>query len=370
MFVRIKREADYTVEAVELLMRYANQEKYTEIKQNLLNKYTFTDRHVEDNIDKVISISEYVYEHMEIPDDKLEFYFHKMNEENLCLAQGILLLHPDFVTDTFEERIELIKSLKRQELLSRMINIYSEGEWTEGRENQDTVNSLKEQLELIEKLDMAVEDKWKLERAILHYNLCFNELTHIIKKVIELINHCGQTIKDLADHCCNYWDNYLKENSIEEFMEKSFHIRLGKIMEEVCIIPAIAGCNSIAFKMSDSYKQPPKNILYIYAGVLFDDSFNNSKKPIEQPELYNILKMLGDKSKADILLSIKEEPAYGQELAVRLGLTTATISHHVTALIRSGLVHVNRESNRLYYSLNKEKLEEFLKTVRHIFLEP
>ncbi len=372
MVINIKRHVDYVVEALELLIRYTNHEKYTELKHSLMNKYTFTDDQVEDNLNKVISFSDYVYKHMEIKEDRLDFFFHKMKEGNLCLATGILLIHPDFITDGFEQRIQLINAMNRNELFARMISIYTEHDWIESEESKKTGNSLEEQLKLIEELEMPLDDKWKLERAILHYDIYFEELILILKKVIELIKNCDEITSGLIDHCCIYWESYLKSNTIEAFIEKSLNINIGRNIEEVYIIPAIAGCNSINFNMSEirESKSSHKNCLYMYAGILFDDSFNNNKKPIEQTQVYNTLKILGDKSKIDILLYIKDKSAYGQELAALLGLTTATISHHMTALLSAGLVNVNRDSNRIYYTMNKENLTEFLKTVQHVFLEP
>ena len=73
-----------------------------------------------------------------------------------------------------------------------------------------------------------------------------------------------------------------------------------------------------------------------------------------------VLKLLADKSKFQILAHVRDEAAYGSELAKRLELTTATVSHHMNALLAAGLVEVRHVENRVYYTANKEALKEVL----------
>ena len=52
------------------------------------------------------------------------------------------------------------------------------------------------------------------------------------------------------------------------------------------------------------------------------------------------MKAFGDKSKFEILYSLKESPKYNLEIAEQLHLTAATMSHHVNILLSQGLVTV------------------------------
>jgi DNA-binding transcriptional ArsR family regulator len=55
------------------------------------------------------------------------------------------------------------------------------------------------------------------------------------------------------------------------------------------------------------------------------------------------LRALGDGTRLRILALLSRRPHYGEELAESLGLTPATISHHVKLLRAAGLVDARRE---------------------------
>ena len=102
---------------------------------------------------------------------------------------------------------------------------------------------------------------------------------------------------------------------------------------------------------------------YLYTGVLFDKLSMLVHEVISDESICKQLKILSDTSKYAILKSIRDMPAYGQELAERLDLTTATISHHMNALINSGFIKLEKRANRVYYLMDKDKLSHFLRQV-------
>lgn len=73
-----------------------------------------------------------------------------------------------------------------------------------------------------------------------------------------------------------------------------------------------------------------------------------------------VLKLLSDRSKFEILSYIRDKSAYGSELAKHLDLTTATISHHMGGLLGKGLVELEKENNRIFYRANTEEIAEVL----------
>lgn len=83
----------------------------------------------------------------------------------------------------------------------------------------------------------------------------------------------------------------------------------------------------------------------------------------------NILKIISDRSKFEILRRISNTSAYGQELANEMNLTTATISRHMSTLQDYGLVHTRRGEMRIYYSLNKEAISNLFDMARSALLE-
>ena len=83
-----------------------------------------------------------------------------------------------------------------------------------------------------------------------------------------------------------------------------------------------------------------------------------------QHNALSLLKLLSDKSKLEILLSIKKSPAYGAELARKMNLNTATISYHINAMVQEHLIELERINNRIYYSIHPETLQNLLDYIK------
>ena len=84
--------------------------------------------------------------------------------------------------------------------------------------------------------------------------------------------------------------------------------------------------------------------------------------------LQETLKVLGDKRRMEILALLREHPRYGQELAEKLALTPATISHHMNMLLQVGLIALEQDGSRTQYSLEGETVERLLDALRRYLL--
>ena len=100
-------------------------------------------------------------------------------------------------------------------------------------------------------------------------------------------------------------------------------------------------------------------------------TINELKKEyfISDERTISILKALGDKSKFDILKSIKEKEMYGAEIAKMLNITTATVSHHMSNLHNLSLVNIIANNNKVNYTLNKESIKELIILLERTFLK-
>jgi len=83
-------------------------------------------------------------------------------------------------------------------------------------------------------------------------------------------------------------------------------------------------------------------------------------------ELAIRLKALADPNRLLILrlLSVKKE--YGAKLAEYIGLTTATISHHLDILKKAGLVKEEKIGTIKYFAVDKEQITEMMQSLQHL----
>ncbi len=74
----------------------------------------------------------------------------------------------------------------------------------------------------------------------------------------------------------------------------------------------------------------------------------------------DVYRLLGDPVRWEIVRLLVATPRYGQELAERLNLSVATVSHHLNALKKLDLVTIERIEHRLYYDLRADRLHALL----------
>jgi hypothetical protein len=82
---------------------------------------------------------------------------------------------------------------------------------------------------------------------------------------------------------------------------------------------------------------------------------------IAPPGTYqDVYRLLADPARWTLIELLVAAPRYGQELAELLGLSIATVSHHLNGLKRLDLVDIRRDEHRLYYHLRTDRLRALL----------
>lgn len=89
---------------------------------------------------------------------------------------------------------------------------------------------------------------------------------------------------------------------------------------------------------------------------------------LTKDELLMGAKALSEKSKMEILLCLKGSSRYNLEIAELVGLTPATVSHHMNALLTSGFVELEKRDGKVYYRLAVEGIKRYLASVKHLLL--
>lgn len=107
----------------------------------------------------------------------------------------------------------------------------------------------------------------------------------------------------------------------------------------------------------------------VFQGVLTDKvdlyqvHLKNAKEALPQ-----LFKLIGDKSKFEILCLLKAGGKYNLEIAEKLHLTPATVSHHMGILLSNHMVNVEKKGGKIYYRLNQEAIGEMIRSLEEVFL--
>ena len=118
------------------------------------------------------------------------------------------------------------------------------------------------------------------------------------------------------------------------------------------------------FSYYKSVKNKKINIIY---GISLEQKFDEELRT-EQSKL--LFKVLSDEKRLMILKMLANKPRYAQELADYFGITTATMSYHISKLFELGVITFNeREKNRIYYQLETESLKRLFTEALQYILE-
>jgi len=80
----------------------------------------------------------------------------------------------------------------------------------------------------------------------------------------------------------------------------------------------------------------------------------------------NLFKALADTQRRKILGMLRHAEMPAGEIAQSLGLTAATVSHHLSKLKAANLVRIRREGQQRIYALNLSVVEEALVLINRL----
>jgi DNA-binding transcriptional ArsR family regulator len=288
-------------------------------------------------------------------------YFNEESYFGLCLVSEI----PELELNTIEDYLSYLKDKDPADFLKRFIES-GFGPATSENLTLDKVKKLieneKEAAKFVnEKLNFSSGQKWNLLQF-------FFDPTAMKEEFIDLLEWYYQNIfsKELE------WIE-TKSNKINDTYQENLNRYGTKYLENILsklIDDPLAGEKTyIAFS-------------YFYETSLLNSTLDNGNTfylmGFRFPEIFagdeegllgslEIFKALADETRLNIISLLSEKTMYGNELAEKLNLSNATISHHVSKLIMNNIIQAQKEDNKLYFKLNKKKFETtVLKAVNNL----
>lgn len=167
------------------------------------------------------------------------------------------------------------------------------------------------------------------------------QIMSIIQPLIEKINQVYPKYENKFERFHDYWENACKNANIE--VSQSV---------DIAIYPNYMMCNSV--RLNVAYDS--SNHITLFLGLLFQGKNFIDNGQFSREEILTGLKLLSDASKYELMVYLKDKSQYGSQLAEHMHLSTATISHHVNSLCGQGLLNIEKDSNRVYYQLNKTQI--------------
>ncbi|MGZ9583522.1 ArsR/SmtB family transcription factor [Paenibacillus marinisediminis] len=367
MKITVLQQPNTLVECVELLYRYTNHDEHRKLKENFVHKYNLDETDLNEPFAHIIALGEHVYHNLDVPQDRIDYFFTEKGHAKWTIAHLLLMNKHHLNVLNSEEQIKQIRSLTKQDVLTPYAKCLVDTiSGVGGSTSLPDIKSEADLFHVIESLELEAQDKWLCMLIYQNFERYLKELLAILEQAIMLYE---QKLSALQPMLSEFYTTYHKiaQHNPESLLQENFHIKLGPI-EHIYVIPYIMGCNMLTSMNPEGQEESDTD--YLFLGVLFEHLAASVEHVVSDEKLCKMLKSLSDTSKFAILKSIRNNSAYGQELAERLNLTTATISHHMNSLINSGFITIEKQANRIYYQMDMHRVKQFIEQLQTSLLNP
>lgn len=289
---------------------------------------------------------------------ELSRYFLMVKDSELSVAQ--LILNCNEVNQDSSK--QLISNAKRLGIQQRINNYYDQIENSDSTLTDSSDKMMKQLINLLDELHIAETIKWTLIESIYDPEPLIDKLVMLLTDIEKvLLNHQTFLLATFT-YGLDYLQAIDKSTDLLELFKNEASLSL-ELSEKIVIRPSIFNPYQIAANLNQVHG------LNIAIGCVFDfcDLKKNRLSKIDDIVVFG--KIIQDESKLKIIQALKTKDMYGKELAETLGLTTATISYHMSALFQSGLVYIDVRAKRTYYKLNRDKLQNNLANIKAILLD-
>ncbi len=111
------------------------------------------------------------------------------------------------------------------------------------------------------------------------------------------------------------------------------------------------------------------NEVYFFYGVDAEKQLYSDHHQVHYEEL---IKSLADDTRRNLIRFLMHAPHYNKEISDHLGITTATISYHISRLVDLGIIHMKyQEGKRIYYQVDSERFNQLFDGLkRYLYIDP
>ncbi|MHC1747844.1 MAG: ArsR/SmtB family transcription factor [Cellulosilyticaceae bacterium] len=343
------------MESISLLQHIANNTSPLGLKDELRQKYGIPFDTLNPIFDSIIAIYDTLQKQLLSHQDTVQKYFKYFsldNNSNLFLGN---IFSDLFLKDTFTDDFKNFKNLddtEKEKQIFECFSVLSNDFYTHLACPYDL-------FELLEKLAYPSHVKYEYIRLFYTFEASYEEISNLMLYTSRLIVPYQEDFTLLFDrYLCQLFDE-IKIGGAQT-IKKYFPLDLST---DDCyqVYPNFFASNSI------TVMQIGTDLNYIFIGftalktLTFTKNYNCT-----QSQLLSFLKIVSDKSKLEILKLLRHNKLYATELADKLEITGATISHHMSALANMGLITIEKTNNKVYYSLNLEKIRYYTKELTNL----
>lgn len=271
-----------------------------------------------------------------------EYYFNGNDYDFFVVLLMLMIEYKDFSIDR----------LKEEEINQQIIRIFHDVFDIEAEVKP--IMKLEEMIEFLDRTSIEDNSKWKLLQVMQQPKKHLNELFQIVEGDMEGYKKAIKSVKNPLDKLLKRFQIIILESKDEHYTKIK-----NEFVKDAKTYP------SLVFPVTQLLHE--KNC---YFGLLSEKLTQNEKGYNQSKEsILTKLKALSDSSKLEIILALKEKPMYNLEIAKQLGLSAATMSHHMNVLLYCDFVTVEKKDGKVYYSILEDKIQSFIRELKSLILK-
>ena len=362
MNYRIHKQLHRTYELMHILERIANNEEPLKYIDTINNKYGVPKEDMAPLFADIQSAFSQIRSEFTPEGSHFQFLFKRIEDLDLVLGWILIARHLDSDPAAYLPAFNALDAKGRNNHIVLSVQDFLNVDHRFSIPDEVTdVETHEDYYRLVEGFQISEEAKYKLLYLYYNFEALLTELAGYLTQAGKLLDK----VEGLFSQQLDSFSKWLKQEIAKEpstFFSQRCNISLPN-EDSLEIYPSAIFLNGVTFLKTGD------RAINIFIGMHF---FNLAelveKNSCDLDQLVAILKALSDKSKLEILRSLKEGRLYGGQLASMLKLTNATISYHMSNLINLKLVHIEKENNRIYYTLNQSTAKNYLDAIRSLFL--
>ncbi len=301
--------------------------------------------------------------------ETVRFYFQNVNDSMKSFG-NVLLLTTDIV---FPPHWKTVKNLEKylsdmseeQYLKDFCVEVSRYAGDMNPEDDDEKEFSYVDVFETIALMEESDSEKIRLQELFLHHREHLEKVLPLLKKAEGILKTYAKQLEAFGKQTVSYVQEELGESSFVSFMLNRLQNKEGSLGENrPCDVWINYFCPiTIGVRLEGKTIEEAEGLGCV--GVIYDASIPfamvlEGRSKMEDDKAQRILKLLADKSKFYILTQTAKKEAYGAQLAAELGLSTATISHHTSALMDENLLNIEKVDTKIYYRANKDLIKSLL----------
>jgi DNA-binding transcriptional ArsR family regulator len=285
----------------------------------------------------------HVAQHHAVPADDLKKYFKPIPETDTSLA-GLLM---------FADRLFAGKTPAEEQCVGTVLSALEA--YPDEKEAQGLPKTILALSEYLAGARLPDVTKWACIDFCLNYEAHMKRAFALLDSVSALIAEKAEPLEMMAESCARSLRALCDSGEFETALRKK---GLTLDTTECEIVPCAMRFSAVSLHSTEL--DGAHRVLIRY-GVRVDELTRLAEEQRSAgDEILRYVKAMGDKTRMQILLKLKEAPQYGQDIVAFTGLTAATVSHHMSELVSAGLITLEKQGTRILYRLCAEKVERLI----------